>query len=105
LNNEFNLNYRLSNKVEILLPGMDNHKEFEQSFIKGTIDRIEGKVAVVKLNNKQELNWPVIDLPTNIGEGSLVRLVLSTDEAEQKVREKLARTILNQILKNNKEYI
>jgi|GEM_PF-583722 len=84
---------------------MNNDKEFEQPFIKGVIDRLEGKLAVVKLASGEELNWPVSDLPKNISAGSVVRLVLSTDESEQKIREQLAKTILNQILKDNKEII
>ena len=84
---------------------MNKDNEFEQPFIKGVIDRLEGDLAVVKLTSGAELNWPVSELPKGVSAGSAVRLVLSPDESEQKVREQLAKTILNQILKGNKDII
>jgi hypothetical protein len=73
--------------------------EKESYFVRATVDRFEGKHAILKTDDKQEIKWLIKNLPDDIKEGSLVRLVVSTNRTEQVEREKLAKTLLNDILK------
>lgn len=73
--------------------------EKESYFVRATVDRFEGKYAVLKTDDKQEIKWLIKNLPDDVKEGSLVRLVVSTHRTEQAEREKLAKTLLNDILK------
>lgn len=72
-----------------------------QTFISGAIDRFEGKTAVIKTEDGQEIIWPIKNLPDETAEGSAVRLLLSTKKTDEEEREKLAKTMLNQILKTD----
>lgn len=69
-----------------------------QTFKKGALDRLEEDKAVIKLDDGQQVIWPVSDLPEGLTEGDNLRLVLYTDQQETEEREKLAKTILNEIL-------
>jgi hypothetical protein len=71
----------------------------KQYFIKAVIDRFEGKNAVLRTEDGQELIWPIKNLPEDATEGSSIRLVLSTSITDKEEREKLAKTLLNEILK------
>ena len=64
-----------------------------------TVDRFEGKQAVLKLENDQELRLLREDLePAELGAAFQVQIL---PEAEAKLsQEELARTILNQILQD-----
>lgn len=73
-----------------------------QNHLKGVIDRFEGKAAVIKLENGQEIIWPVKNLPEETAEGSAVRLVVTTSRTDEEERIKLAKSLLNEILKNGK---
>lgn len=72
----------------------------KELFRKGVIDRFEGDRAVIRLDDGQNIIWPVSDLPEGLAEGAAVRLVLYTSETDEAEREKLAKTILNEILKD-----
>ncbi len=74
----------------------------QNNFIKAVIDRFEGKQAVLRIDDGQELIWPIKNLPTEAKEGSAVRLILSTSQTDEEEREKMAKTILNEILKKPK---
>jgi len=69
-------------------------------YIKAVVDRFEGKLAVLVTDDKQKILWPIKNLPDDVQEGSIVRLVISTTKTDQEEREKLAKTMLNEILKN-----
>jgi len=71
-----------------------------QSFLKGVVDRFEGDKAVVRLDDGQQVIWPVNDLPEGVSEGEAVRLVLYTAKDDEVEREELAKAILNEILKD-----
>lgn len=75
----------------------------EQYFIKGVIDRFEGKQAIIRLEDGQELNWPIKDLPEETEEGAVIRLVLSTAKTEEEERRKVAKSLLNEILKTEQD--
>ena len=71
-------------------------------FVSGSIDRFEDDKAVLKLADGQELIWPRAHLPGSAKEGTAVKLKLLTDIGEVVEREELAKSILNEILKNSK---
>lgn len=69
-----------------------------QTFKKGVIDRIEENKAVIKLDDGQQVIWPVSELPEGLTEGNNLRLVLYTAPDDTKNQEEMARAILNKIL-------
>jgi len=69
--------------------------------VKAVIDRFEGVFGVLKLDDGQEMNWPIKNLPDGIKEGQALRLSVSTSQTEQEEREKAAKALLNEILNNN----
>jgi len=70
--------------------------------IRGVVDRFEGKLAIIKTDDGQEISWPIKNLPEDCQEGSVIRLTLSTSKTDQEEREKIAKAILNEVLKNEK---
>ena len=72
----------------------------EKYFLEGLIDRFEDKMAVIITNDGQKLLWPIKDLPLESEKGTAVRIVLTTSKTDSEEREKLAKAILNEILKN-----
>lgn len=75
--------------------------EIHKFFLTGVIDRIEEKQAIIRLEDKQELYWPLSRLPKEVKEGTALRLVLTTSQTDEEEREKLAKTILKEILKSD----
>lgn len=80
---------------------IDQQIQEQKFFIRGVIDRFEGKKAVIATEDNQKIIWPIENLPENVGEGSSIRLVISTSATNGAEREKIAKTILNEILKTN----
>lgn len=70
-------------------------------FLIGTIDRVEGDLAVIKLDDGQIINWPAKNLPSQVKEGSVVRIRVMTATNEEAERTQLAKTLLNEIFKNS----
>lgn len=80
----------------------DSLEQFKDRFyLAGKIDRFEEKMAVIVLAGGQNLLWPIKDLPEDAEAGAEVRLILSTAESDKQEREKTAKAILNEILKNS----
>lgn len=80
----------------------DDLEQFKgRFFLAGKIDRFEGKMAVITLIDGQQLLWPIKDLPEDGEAGAAVRLILSTAKSDEQEREKTAKAILNEILKNS----
>ncbi|MFA5021811.1 MAG: hypothetical protein WC508_01910 [Patescibacteria group bacterium] len=73
------------------------------NFIEGTIDHFEEKMAVILAKDGQKILWPIKNLPDDCLAGTAVRLILTTSESSIIEREKLAKKILNEILKNPDE--
>ena len=73
----------------------------DQYFVGGVVDRFEGTQAVLKMDDGQELVWPIKNLPEDAKEGSSVRLVLSTSATDEIERQKTAKTLLNEIFKGS----
>lgn len=74
----------------------------EKNILKGTLDRFEENKAVIKTEDGQQILWPKENLSEDIKEGSAVDIVIFNEEAEQIQREKMAKTLLNEILKKEK---
>lgn len=67
--------------------------------MKGVIDRRENDLVVVKLDDGQEINWPIAHLPHDWSEGMVVQLSLRTEALAKEERTALAKAMLNEILK------
>lgn len=65
------------------------------------IEQFVGKFALLKTEDGQLINWPIKQLPDEAKIGSCVRLVLRTSGSEKIERERMAKTILNEILKTD----
>lgn len=77
---------------------MDEIKD-KRKYVIATVDRIEDKKAVLKLDDGQSLDWPIDKLPSDVSEGSAVKLVVFSDKMEEEEREEVAKSVLNEILK------
>lgn len=73
--------------------------EIKKFFLKATVDRIENNFAIIKTEDKQEILWPIDNLPEDAKEGSTVRLNLSTSKTDEEERVKLAKSLLEEILR------
>ena len=67
--------------------------------IAATITKFEDTFAVVTTTDGQTVRWPIKELPDDCAIGSQVRLVLATTQSDEEERKRLAKTILNEILK------
>ena len=63
-----------------------------------TIDRFENGYAILRTEDKLEIQMPKSKLPKEAKEGSLVRFEIYLDAEGTKRKEELAKEILNQIL-------
>ncbi|MBT4722437.1 DUF3006 domain-containing protein [Candidatus Falkowbacteria bacterium] len=68
--------------------------------MKGIIDRIEEGVAVIKLNNGEQINYPVDDLLFDIKEGDAIDLLITKNETNTIEAADDAKNFLNDILKD-----
>lgn len=61
------------------------------------LDRIEGEIAVLVLEDKQELLVPVSELPEDATEGQVFKLILKSDTQLTSEHEASAKAVLNEI--------
>lgn len=80
---------------------MVNRKD--KNFIFGVLDRFEGEMGVILLDDGQKILWPKDKLPKETEEGDVVKLKIFSSGLETEEREKLAKTILSEILKVEEE--
>jgi len=78
----------------------NNQENPAANFIEGKIEKFDGKMAVIETKDGQHLLWPIANLPADSEVDWPVRLILSTSLSEIVEKEKMAKTILNEILKN-----
>lgn len=70
-------------------------------YLNGTIDRFEGKTAIIILDHQGEkLLWPKAKLPATAAEGASVKLWLEPNPIQEKTNEQTAKNFLNDILQN-----
>ncbi|MEK7447628.1 MAG: DUF3006 domain-containing protein [Patescibacteria group bacterium] len=67
---------------------------------KATLDRFEGDFAVV-LVGSQSLNIPKKMMPESVREGDVVYITITNDKTETESQEELARSLLNEVLKED----
>lgn len=70
----------------------------DELFLSAVLDRFEGDRAILKLQDGQEWRWPRQNLPKTAKEGSVLFLRALQSAEKEEEREKLAKTILNEIL-------
>ena len=70
------------------------------NYLNGTIDRLEGNQAVLKIENGATLLWPTEKLPNGFVEGQAIKLSLLTDSDVTEDKEIIAKNILNEILQS-----
>ncbi|MBI3626818.1 DUF3006 domain-containing protein [Candidatus Uhrbacteria bacterium] len=80
---------------------MENSSPNLRPFISGHLARFEGDLAIIKLDDGQELNWPKDKLPQDYKKGSVIKLYLSTNQNEDEERTKMAKTLLNEIFRTS----
>ena len=68
--------------------------------MRATIDRFEGMTAVLHFDGNQELLVSREELPKDAHEGMVLFVLVSDSANEEEAREKLAKSILNEILNN-----
>lgn len=67
--------------------------------IRAEVIGFEDTDAVLRLEHGGELRWSIRQLPDDAKKGASVQLILSTRRTEDEERERLAKSILNHILK------
>lgn len=73
----------------------------QNKYLECVLDRFEGRQAVLKTTAGETINWPIDKLPADLSEGSAVKLVLFSAKTEEEEREKVAKAVLNEILKTD----
>lgn len=68
--------------------------------VAGVIDHFEEKSAVIEIENCQKIIWPKDKIDKDLKEGSGVKLVLVDDKIDQSKKDKIAKELINQILKS-----
>ena len=66
--------------------------------VMATIDRFEGDLAVVRLDNGQEMAWPIAELPAEAREGARLVLHLTPAVEDEARRAEEARQLLTGLL-------
>lgn len=81
------------------MPEFEPENKKDEFSLSGILESFEGTTAIIILEGNQKINWPIAYLPKNCLAGEKVRLKISTANSEAIERELIAKTILNQILK------
>jgi len=71
------------------------------NYLSAKIDRIEGDFVILKTDDNQEISWSKDNLPPNAKEGTKLSLELKSENQAKESQEKLAKEILNEILKRD----
>ncbi|MBN1778611.1 MAG: hypothetical protein JW816_00080 [Candidatus Buchananbacteria bacterium] len=77
----------------------DSNQSDQQYSQMGVILEFQEKMAVIQLSDGQKILWPIKNLPDDAAQNQKIKLTTSTNQSEENEREKIAKTILNQILK------
>jgi hypothetical protein len=70
-----------------------------QSEKRATLLRTEGDVAFLRLEDGQDLRWPVMEIPEPHIQGAEIRLRLLTPASDAADRNALAMEVLNELLR------
>jgi hypothetical protein len=66
--------------------------------ITGAIDRFEGDIAVISLDDGQKLHYAKSSLPADAHEGSVITLTITTSAQEEAHRQQLAQAVLQELI-------
>lgn len=69
------------------------------NYLSAKIDRIEGDFVILKTDDNQEISWSKDNLPPGAEKRAKLSLELKTEKEAKESQEKLAKEILNEILK------
>lgn len=72
-----------------------------ENFQEAIVDRFEGEFAILKTNGQPDISWPKQKLPEGAKEGSVIYLFVALTHNDEE-RERLAKSLLNTILKDAK---
>jgi len=70
----------------------------QEYFLKAEVRGFEGKLAILETEDKQQLRWPIKNLPDDVQAGGKIRLLISTTLIEKEAQEKLAKEVINSLL-------
>ena len=65
--------------------------------VKGKLDRFEGKNAIIKTADEQEIGWPIKLLPDELKAGAEVKISLTLTQTNEESQGNLAKDMLNEI--------
>jgi len=71
------------------------------NYLEGTIDRFEEEYAVIKLEDGQTVDWPIVNLPEDLAEGETIKIYIKSGSEETEANAGQAKKILNELLKRN----
>lgn len=66
--------------------------------LKAQLENFEGKNAILKNEDGQEIIWPIKLLPDDLKQGETVQLILKTKTETGSDQQNLAKMMLNEIL-------
>lgn len=66
--------------------------------MRAVLDRFENNSGVLRFEGSQELVVPKDELPKDVKESAVLFLLFSESASEEEARQKLAKSILNEIL-------
>ena len=70
-------------------------------YLEGIIDRFEEEYAVIKLEDGQTIDWPLGNLPEDLGEGEAIKISIKNNTAAEEKQNNQAKEILNTLLKKS----
>jgi len=73
--------------------------ENTENSILARLEAFQEKEAVLKTKEGRKYFWPIKNLPQDLKIGDEIRLSLSTAKSTEEEREKMAKEVLNQLLK------
>ena len=76
-------------------------EQMQMSFLHGIIDRFEGEIAVVRLEDGQELRISHAKLPKEIKEGDGVRIRIMSVEEYGREKENIGKKIISEIIQTD----
>ncbi|OGY84632.1 MAG: hypothetical protein A3F54_00450 [Candidatus Kerfeldbacteria bacterium RIFCSPHIGHO2_12_FULL_48_17] len=63
-----------------------------------TVQEVTPERVVLLTSDRQRLNWPADQFPADLTPGTKLQIAVATDAFIEQEREKIAKTLLNQIL-------
>lgn len=75
--------------------------DYNQYSLKAVLEKCEGEIAILKTEDGQKISWPKKDLPAGLKIGYWFKLVIKTEEVSREEKEAQAKSLLNEILKDN----